>query len=271
MDISPDQIDQFQRDGATCLRNLVDAATVARLQAASDRITADRKAAAGRIDFGKAGEKGRYLSDLYVWRQDADFRDFVLHGPNAAAAGALLGASKINVLFDHLLVKEPGTSAPTAWHHDLPFWPIDGRQVLTIWLALDRVTKDSGAVECIAGSHLWPERWRPVQPDTPETRAMVNMDLPKCPNFSAEREKHRILLWELEPGDAIAFHALTIHGSGGNFATDRQRRGLATRWCGDDITYIPGHFALPVFEETGLKRGDPLDSDLFPVVWRRAA
>lgn len=50
------------------------------------------------------------------------------------------------------LIKEPGTVKRTPWHHDMLYWPLVGLQVCTIWLARDRVTKDSGAVECARGS-----------------------------------------------------------------------------------------------------------------------
>ena len=41
------------------------------------------------------------------------------------------------------------------------------------------------------------------------------------------------LEWEVEPGDAVAFHGRTIHGAPGNPYSDRQRRVLSLRWVGE--------------------------------------
>ena len=42
-----------------------------------------------------------------------------------------------------------------------------------------------------------------------------------------------------EPGDVVVHHVMTLHGAPGNAHSDRRRRGLATRWCGDDAVYDP--------------------------------
>ena len=41
------------------------------------------------------------------------------------------------------------------------------------------------------------------------------------------------LVWEAEPGDAIAFHGRTIHGAPGNNCMQRHRRVLSLRWLGE--------------------------------------
>ena len=41
------------------------------------------------------------------------------------------------------------------------------------------------------------------------------------------------LVWEAEPGDAIAFHGRTIHGAPGNSCQNRHRRVLSLRWLGE--------------------------------------
>lgn len=266
--ITDAEINTFWTDGAVCLRGVFDAGWVGRLQPAADRVVEGR-GTSGRMEFTAGGRGGRFVSDLFIWRQDPDFRAFILESPAAAVAGALLKSNKINVLFDHLLVKEPGTTNPTKWHHDLTHWPIAGDQVLTIWVALDPVTLQTGAVQYVKGSHRWGHRYRPVLPDSPDSRSIVNAGLPECPSIHKDPDRYEVLTWELQPGDCVAFHALTIHGAGGNQSATVRRRGLATRWTGDDITYLPGNFVLKLPEDPGLKAGDALDSNLFPVVWRR--
>lgn len=257
----------FAADGAICLRQQFDAGWLARLQAATDEIIAERRVT---LEYTVAGNPGRYASSLFMWREHPVFRDFVYNSPAAAIAGEMMAASKINLFFDHLLVKEPGTRDPTKWHHDLPFWPVDGLQVCSVWLALDPVTRATGGVEYVAGSHTWPYRFRPIEPYTPELARKRNMDLPECPPIDDMRDQLRILSWDMQPGDCLVFNALVIHGSGGNTSSAIRRRGFVTRWCGDDVSYLDSEHVLGLPEPPGIANGAPLDSDLFPVIWRRA-
>ena len=38
-----------------------------------------------------------------------------------------------------VLVKEPGTKEKTPWHHDQPYSPIDGADIISFWIPLDPV------------------------------------------------------------------------------------------------------------------------------------
>jgi ectoine hydroxylase-related dioxygenase (phytanoyl-CoA dioxygenase family) len=60
--------------------------------------------------------------------------------------------------------------------------------------------------------------------------------LAELPDVEADRGAFEILAWELEPGDAVFFHMLTLHAAGG--ATTR-RRAFSVRFLGDDATHAP--------------------------------
>ena len=89
------------------------------------------------------------------------------------------------------------------------------------------------------------------------------------PDPDAEPEKYRILEWAMQPGDAVAFDFRTLHGARGNPAP-RARRALSLRFVGDDARYVerPGRTSPP-FPGHGMKNGEPLREDWFPVIWRR--
>ena len=53
--------------------------------------------------------------------------------------------------------------------------------------------------------------------------------LADLPDIEADRSRWRILGWELEPGDAVFFHMLTLHASGG-VGGDRRRRAFSVRF-----------------------------------------
>ena len=137
--IGPDLVKRFNADGAIVLRGLVDADWRRRLEQAIERDITDP----GPFAHGYTPEdgRGRFHGNLRIWQNDADFQAFCLNSTLPAIAARILGAQKVNLLYDQLFVKEPGTTNPTRWHNDQPYWAISGRQVLSFWVALDPTTR----------------------------------------------------------------------------------------------------------------------------------
>ena len=61
---------------------------------------------------------------------------------------------------EHVLVKEPRTESRTPWHHDLPYYCIDGTQCVSFWTALDPVPR-AICLELVVGSHRWGKSFMP--------------------------------------------------------------------------------------------------------------
>ena len=99
-----------------------------------------------------------------------------------------------------------------------------------------------------------------LRPETPET--------PQRPLSTQEIEDYRrdgVLGWDLEAGDLVAFHPLTLHGSEGNTsATDRA--AIAFRFTGDDVTYHPTPYTFPIFFPHGRRVGETMGGPTFPQV-----
>lgn len=53
--------------------------------------------------------------------------------------------------------------------------------------------------------------------------------------------------------------------------SNRRRRAYVTRWAGDDTVYYPRPDIQPMISEPDIPEGAPLDSKLWPVVWRAGA
>ena len=87
------------------------------------------------------------------------------------------------------------------------------------------------------------------------------------PDIDAERDKYRILGWDLQPGDAVAFHFMTLHGAPANKNTKRRRRAVSTRLVGDDAVFaIRKGVTSPPFRNVKLAAGAPLEAPEFPLV-----
>jgi len=90
------------------------------------------------------------------------------------------------------------------------------------------------------------------------------------PNIEAARDAFPILGWELQPGDAVCFHMLTLHATRGVTGPHR-RRVFSVRFLGDDITHAPRRWRTsPEFPGLSavLPAGAPMNHELFPVLWR---
>jgi hypothetical protein len=60
---------------------------------------------------------------------------------------------------------------------------------------------------------------------------------------------------------------VVCHGSAGNASSQRDRRALAFRYCGEDVRFAPRHASMPLLWDHGLEPGDRLTGNLFPQVW----
>ena len=269
-EISKKEIETYERDGVVCVRGAFTQDWIERLRHATDTVIA----APGRFgaNYGSAADQrkggGAFFGDLYVWTFNETFADLALNSPAAGIAGALMGATKVNLFYDHLLVKEPGSAAPTPWHHDLTYWCVEGWRVASVWIPFDSVNRSSGAVEYVRGSHRWDRRFQAQ--DFMEGDLFKDAALEAIPDIEANRDAYDIISFEVEPGDCIIHHALTLHGAPGN-TSPRRRRAVSIRYAGDGAVYTERKNMSKPIRDPGLRPGDPLDCDLFPIVWRRSS
>jgi len=92
--------------------------------------------------------------------------------------------------------------------------------------------------------------------------------LAELPPIDAEPDQHRQLAWALQPGDAVAFHMLTLHASGG-VSPRARRRVFSARYLGDDMRHAVRPWRTsPPFAGLSerLADGALLDDALFPLV-----
>jgi ectoine hydroxylase-related dioxygenase (phytanoyl-CoA dioxygenase family) len=260
--ITQDQIDAFQRDGVVLIKGLF-ADHVDTLRAGVDRNMAGPGPYAS--ENLKSGEKGRFFDDYCNWNRIPEFETVIRDSPAAKAAADLMQSQSTQLFHDHVLVKEPGTSKPTPWHTDGPYYFVQGQQTVSFWSPLDPVTQAS--LRCVAGSHKWP---KPVLPTRwlSETAFYADDDTYMAvPDPDAEGMDVRE--WVMEPGDAVAFNYHILHGARGNDATTR-RRAFSLRLLGDDARYTtrPGPTSPP-FPGHDMEQGQRLRDDWFPEIYRR--
>lgn len=258
--ISPHDIETYRNDGVVLVRGLL-ADHVETLRAGIDRNMADPGPYAA--ENLRRHEQGRFFDDYCNWQRIPEFRAVIENSPAAEVAANLMQSRSAQLFHDHVLVKEPGTSKPTPWHQDGPYYFVEGRQTVSFWSPLDPVSE--ATLRCVAGSHLWskpvlPTRWLAETDFYPDNDAYMAVPDP-------DAEAMPIREFDLQPGDAVAFHFGVLHGARGN-ETSRRRRAFSLRFVGDDARYVtrPGPTSPP-FPGHGMQDGEILRKDWFPVLW----
>lgn len=259
-EITQAEIDTYNEDGIVCLRGLFSQEWVEMLREAAEYSM--KRPSDMAIELAEElGKEGRFFHDTFVWRYNELCKKFIFKSPAAEIAGKIMNSDKVNIFFDQWLIKEPGTATPTPWHHDMPYWPIKGWQISSLWLALDPVNAGSGAVEYVKGSHKWGKMF---QPATFSGSHDYGDDLPKVPDIETMRDELEFVQFEMEPGDCTIHQGLLVHGAGGNTSSTMRRRAYVSRWAGDDAVFDlrDGVQEMPPMPD--IPNGSPLDSELWP-------
>ena len=134
--INQEQINQYSTNGAICIRNAVGQEWIEKMLGHLD--THFEKG--GDPETAENGELA--FSDRYLYKKHTWMNDFVFNSGIAEIAGCLMESSVANVYFDHIFIREGGTSATTPWHQDRPYWPFLGKQIASVWVALDVVRQE---------------------------------------------------------------------------------------------------------------------------------
>lgn len=260
--VTQNMIDSYQADGVVLVKGLF-----------ADHVDALREGVAANMaepgpyasENKKAGETGRFFDDYCNWSRIPQFRAVIEASAAAEVAADLMQSQSVQMFHDHVLVKEPGTSMATPWHQDGPYYFVEGQQNVSFWSPLDAVKH--ATLRCVAGSHKWekevlPTRWVSEEGFFADEGQYIPVPDP-------DAEGMRVVEFEMEPGDAVAFNYRTLHGARGN-QSDRRRRAFSLRLVGDDARYVerPGRTSPP-FPGHEMVPGQRLREDWFPVLLQR--
>ncbi len=252
----------WERDGAVCVRHAFSPEMIALATRAIEANLADLSPRAKRAS---AADDGAFIEDFCNWDRIPAMERFIRESPAAAIAAGLTGSKQVRLYHDHMLTKEPGTRQATPWHQDQPYYNVSGTQNASMWFPVDPVDRSS-TLEFIAGSHKGP--W--YMPRTfldDQAKWFPEGSLAELPDFAADPDRFPVIGWELEPGDAVFFNMVIVHGSGGVSGANR-RRVLSVRFLGDDMVHAPRSWTTsPPFPDLGLEPGAEMDHPLFPILW----
>jgi ectoine hydroxylase-related dioxygenase (phytanoyl-CoA dioxygenase family) len=205
-DADPDKIVEIlHRDGGLVIEELLDPATVARLDAELEpHATARRPGFKADHDDAFYGSRTVRIQGLAA-KSPTFVADYLLHPTLLAVADRVLlpncgdyWLSQAETIFIH-----PGNPAQEL-HRDDCNWGVAQRLgidlQISVLLALGDYDAEVGATRVVPGSHRWPLEHHIDPADAQPV--------------------------EMEPGSALVYTGNLVHGGGANLTTDRVRKGL---------------------------------------------
>lgn len=122
--------------------------------------------------------------------------------------------------------KEPHTPSYVSWHQDLRYWGLSGDAVVSVWVALGRVTEAHGCMRFVPASH------RLGLLDHRDTYDAENF-LTRGQEAAYEVDESQTVKVELKAGQASLHHGRLLHASSSNMSDERR--------IGYVINYIAPH------------------------------
>jgi len=263
--ITQDVIDRYRRDGIVFLPQALHPEWLMLIELGLQRVLGNGGQAKHKFFEDEPGE---FLETVRNFEVTPEIQRLLYDSPIADMISVLIDSEEIWYYSDEFFIKGGG-SKRTPWHQDLPYWPLEGEKIASMWITLDPLTKEE-CLEYVPGSHRRTryDGFNPRRVSEDPTLPFYGQDLPPLPDIEADRDAWDIASWAITPGDVVLAHPGVLHG-GGPTAPGRQRRTLTVRCYGDDIVYAERPPTRPTVPLTpglslALKPGDPLRHPWYP-------
>lgn len=283
--LTSDQLERYRNDGFVFPIRVLSDDRVAELRAAIDdhlsgRVPTERyeltapiriRRVAGpdgrevfEYEDGEDGEAGGATTFPFLfnlWKLDERFARIGKDPVIAGIARRLLDCREVLLMEDNVVVKSPH-SGTLPWHQDYSYWPIARPTAVTVWIALDHITAENGAMRVVPGSHRFGERLPVAFGDG---AAFMHAERPGVEEMPADpaAEGYDTVTYELQPGECGFHHALLWHASTPNDTADSRYAFILRYLAGGTIWLGPTRFP---YDDIGCAVGEPVGGEHFPAV-----
>lgn len=120
--------------------------------------------------------------------------------------------------------KPPRIGKATPPHQDGYYFMLKPQQAVTMWVALENVTEETGCVKYVKGSHKNGMRTHGRTSTLGFSQGIVD--------FGTEEDVKNEIAFPANPGDLLVHHSLTIHRAGANTTEDRTRKAMGLIFFG---------------------------------------
>lgn len=271
-DLTAEEIATYRREGVALVPKLLDTEYLAKVR----QMCYDQ-----RKDPSKWGEElqgknatGQFFMDRHMHAYQKRWRNFLFESGQGRVAAQATGSEEIRCWFDHLWFHAPNTVEGFPWHQDGGYWPFQGRNVVSIWFAIE----DNSTIEYVRGTGHLKDWYQPIMVEgegkgADDLTAWVGKsDREPMPDYDGNADKYEFLPFkEIKAGDGLLFNTYIVHRLPGNPHPDRYQIGLSTRFLGDGSIWDPRPGTDPIVTQADVKinPGDLAKDDAFPLLWQR--
>ena len=242
-DLDSEKTRSYREQGFAYVREAIPPAELVRYLEAAERVLQEVESYHDSTIFNQW---------VNVWRQTDVLKELTFH-PQIASIAEQLAGKPLRLWHDQLLIKKPHSCAPTEFHQDQPYWPLENAQEsITAWIALTDVPVERGCMCFLPGSH---QKKNLPRQELNDENSLFNL----CPEL---RWSPRISV-PLRAGACTFHHGRTAHYAHGN-ETDQYRIAHAIIFT-DSETRFNGADHV-VTRSLGLEAGEVLPDRLFPQV-----
>jgi hypothetical protein len=170
---------------------------------------------------------------------------------------------KLQLLETIIFNKPYEVSNTLHWHQDVAYFPLKPNNQIAVWIPLEEVDKQSGALNYALGSHKEGIKGstdlHTRKPFDNENRNLIPED--------PEKSGYKVQCMEMAPTDFVCHNGYTWHYSGPNKKKGFERRGLSVRFIIEDAKFDPRPGQGAAFtKQVDLKAGDTFEGKPFPAL-----
>ena len=165
-------------------------------------------------------------------------------------ASSMLGVDSVKVYSSMLLSKEPKGMMTVPWHQDAAYnWPLNPIDCVSLWLALDNVSCENGAMKLAMGAHknkaIKMEKTSELQEGDRFFSSQLESSIPQ-----ESLNEYQLIDANMSKGQSVLFHSMTPHSSPPNLSETR-RAAFIIRYCRGDakLNLYPGMKREEYFRE----------------------
>lgn len=204
--LTPEQIAAFHKDGYVIARGYFNEEEVSRLQETAFN---DPRL---HNDAWHQKDKTGAVSKVCIWQETTDdlYSMFSRSRRLVDSCEAIIGEEMYHTS-TKVMMKEPKVGGAWEWHQDFGYWHHDNLMLhpkaISCMVAIDTASKENGCLQVLKGSH---HLGRLNHSKTGDQKGAELKFVEQAMNH------HELIYVELEPGDTLFFHCNLLHKSNQN-------------------------------------------------------
>jgi phytanoyl-CoA hydroxylase len=232
--LSKEQIQEFNENGFLLIKNFLDKKSCEIIKDVAE-VHLKHKIEPIESEFEYIGiDKEEFKKSVrrlrQVYDRDIVFKRWMENPKIYPILKDILNEEPILVTAHHnsIMTKLSKTSTQTCWHRDSRYWSYDGKNLVSVWLALDKENSENGVLEFIPKSHKieFPK-------ESFDEKSFFRSDYE--PNQKYIDKK---VSFELNAGDIVLFHSELLHRANANMS-NKDKISFVYTVKGESVKAIP--------------------------------